>query len=274
MVLDNGVLTAFLLTLVAGLSTGLGGLVALIARHINARLLSTALGFSAGVMVYVSLVDIFDYSKDLLIDSIGNRSGHLLAVAALFLGMMVAAVIDKLVPEHENPHSVQKVEQMDAADSARRTGVEGKLLRMGLLSALAIAVHNFPEGIATFVASLKDVSLGIPIAIAVAIHNIPEGVAVAVPVYCATGERKKAFFYSFLSGLAEPAGALVGYLILLPLINDIVFGVIFAAVAGIMVFISFDELLPTAEQYGEHHLAIYGLLSGMAVMAISLVLFG
>lgn len=280
-VLDDGVLIAFILTLVAGLSTGLGGLIALIARHINARLLSIALGFSGGVMVYVSLVDIFDYAKDLLIDNVGSRSGHFLAVAALFLGMMVAALIDKLVPEHENPHSVQKVEhlekveQLEKADEFQGCGVaSGKLLRMGVLSALAIAVHNFPEGIATFVASLKDVSLGIPIAVAVAIHNIPEGVAVAVPVYCATGERKKAFFYSFLSGLAEPAGALVGYLILLPLISDLVFGVIFAAVAGIMVFISFDELLPTAEEYGEHHLAIYGLLSGMAVMAISLVLFG
>jgi ZIP family zinc transporter len=271
---DNSVLIAFVLTIIAGLSTGLGGLIAILARQINARLLSTALGFSAGVMVYVSLVDIFDYSRDLLIDTVGNRSGHLLAVAALFLGMLVAAVIDKLVPEYENPHSVQKVEQMDQADAMRSCGANGRLLRMGFLSALAIAVHNFPEGIATFVASMKDVNLGIAITVAVAIHNIPEGVAVAVPVYCATGERKKAFFYSFLSGLAEPAGALVGYLILLPLINDVVFGVVFAAVAGIMVFISFDELLPTAEEYGEHHLAIYGLLSGMAVMAISLVLFG
>jgi ZIP family zinc transporter len=270
----NGVVIAFVLTLVAGLSTGLGGLIALIVRQINARLLSTALGFSAGVMVYVSLVDIFDYAKDLLIENVGNRSGHLLAVAALFLGMLVAAIIDKLVPEYENPHSVQKIEQMERADSSGHCGANGRLLRMGVLSALAIAVHNFPEGIATFVASMKDVSLGIPIAVAVAIHNVPEGIAVAVPVYCATGERRKAFFYSFLSGLAEPAGALVGYLILLPLINDVVFGVIFAAVAGIMVFISFDELLPTAEEYGEHHLAMYGLLSGMAVMAISLVLFG
>lgn len=272
--LHSGFLAAFSLTLLAGLSTGLGSVIALFAKRTNTRLLSTALGFSAGVMVYVSLVDIFGHAKDLLTDSLGSRGGHLLAVVALFFGMLVAAMIDKLVPEYENPHSVRKVEQMEGVDASLEHLENDKLLRMGLLSAVAIAVHNFPEGIATFMAALRDINLGIPIAIAVAIHNVPEGIAVAVPVYYATGDRRKAFCYSFLSGLAEPAGALVAYLILLPLLNDVVFGVIFAAVAGIMVFISFDELLPTAEEYGEHHLALYGLLSGMAVMAISLVLFG
>ena len=152
-------------------------------------------------------------------------------------------------------------------------GEDKKLMRMGLLSALAIAIHNFPEGLATFTAALKDPSLGISIAIAIAIHNVPEGIAVSVPVYYATGNRKKAFAYSFLSGLAEPVGALVGYFILLPFFNDVVFGVLFASVAGIMVFISFDELLPSAEEYGKHHLTIYGLVAGMVVMAFSLLLF-
>jgi len=144
---------------------------------------------------------------------------------------------------------------------------------MGIFSAIAIAIHNFPEGLATFFSAIEDPALGISVAIAVAIHNIPEGIAVSIPVYYSTENRKKAFFLSFLSGLAEPVGALFGYFFLLPYFNGITFGITFAIVAGIMVFISLDELLPTAEQYGEHHLAIYGLIAGMAVMAVSLLLF-
>ena len=146
-------------------------------------------------------------------------------------------------------------------------------MRTGVFTALAIAVHNFPEGLATFVSALQDPGIAIPIVAAVAIHNIPEGIAVSVPIHHASGSKKKAFLYSFLSGLAEPAGALAGWLILMPVMNDIVYGVIFAAVAGIMVFISFDELLPAAREYGEHHYSIYGLIAGMAVMAVSLLLF-
>ena len=145
--------------------------------------------------------------------------------------------------------------------------------RMGLFSALAIAIHNFPEGLATFVGGLQDPALGMSIAVAIAIHNIPEGIAVSVPLYYATGSRQKAFGLSFLSGLSEPVGALVGYFLLFRYFNDFVFGLLFASVAGIMVFISLDELLPTAEKYGEHHVAMYGVVSGMAVMAMSLVLF-
>jgi len=145
-------------------------------------------------------------------------------------------------------------------------------MRVGVFSAIAIGIHNFPEGLATFMAALTDLSLGIPIAIAIAIHNIPEGIAVSVPIYYATGSRKKAFFYSFSSGLAEPVGALIGWLILLPFMNSLLFGIVFAATAGIMIFISLDELLPAAREYGEHHLSIYGLISGMGVMALSLLL--
>jgi ZIP family zinc transporter len=149
----------------------------------------------------------------------------------------------------------------------------GDLYRMGLFTALAIAIHNFPEGLATFTASLKNPSLGLPIAFAIAIHNIPEGVAVSIPVYFATGDRKKAFILSSLSGLAEPVGALIGFLILLPFFNDMIFGLIFASIAGIMVYISLDELLPAARKFGEHHLSIYGLIMGMIIMAVSLLLF-
>ena len=146
-------------------------------------------------------------------------------------------------------------------------------MRMGLYTALAVGIHNFPEGLATFTAALGDPQLGIPIAIAIAIHNVPEGIAVAVPVYYATGSRRKAFKLSLLSGLAEPVGALVGYALLFKIYNNITLGIYFAIVAGILVYISLDELLPSARVYGEHHLSIYGLIAGMAVMAISLMLF-
>jgi zinc transporter, ZIP family len=147
------------------------------------------------------------------------------------------------------------------------------LLKMGVFTALAIGIHNFPEGIATFTSALQDPALGVAIAIAIAIHNIPEGIAVSVPVYFATGDKKKAFKLSFLSGLSEPVGAIVAFLFLMPFLNDIMFGIIFAAVAGIMVFISLDELLPAAKKYDEAHMSIYGLIGGMAVMAVSLLLF-
>ena len=146
-------------------------------------------------------------------------------------------------------------------------------MRMGIFTALAIGIHNFPEGLATFVSALQDPGIAVPIVIAIAMHNIPEGIAVSAPIYHATGSKRKAFIYSFLSGLAEPIGALIGWLILMPFMNETIFGIIFSGVAGIMVFISFDELLPSAREYGEHHLSIYGLIAGMIIMAISLLLF-
>ncbi len=258
---------AFLLTLLAGLSTGIGSLIALLAKRTNRRFLSVSLGFSAGVMVYVSMIEIFAKAQSALTAQLGQRPGSWATVAAFFGGMLFIAVIDKLIPAEKNPHEVKLVEQENAAPPAR------KLMRMGVFTALAIAIHNFPEGLATFVSALQSPSIAIPIVVAIAIHNIPEGIAVSVPIYQATGSRKKAFCYSFLSGLAEPLGALIGWLLLMPIMTDTVFGIIFAAVAGIMVFISFDELLPAAREYGEHHLSIYGLISGMGVMAVSLLLF-
>lgn len=258
---------AFLLTLLAGLSTGIGSLIALLAKRTNRRFLSVSLGFSAGVMIYVSMIEIFAKAQTALTAQLGQRPGSWATVLAFFGGMLFIAVIDKLIPAEKNPHEVKLVEQEDAAPPAR------KLMRMGVFTALAIAIHNFPEGLATFVSALQSPSIAIPIVVAIAIHNIPEGIAVSVPIYQATGSRKKAFCYSFLSGLAEPLGALIGWLLLMPIMTDTVFGIIFAAVAGIMVFISFDELLPAAREYGEHHLSIYGLISGMGVMAVSLLLF-
>jgi ZIP family zinc transporter len=265
----SSVLIAFGLTVFAGLSTGIGSAIAFFARRTNTKLLSVSLGFSAGVMIYVSFVELFVEASHSLKSELGETAGNWATAGAFFGGILVIALVDKFVPSFENPHEIRKVEDMENAD---RAADYRKLFRMGILAALAIAIHNFPEGLATFMSALKDVKLGIPIAVAIAIHNIPEGIAVSVPIFYATGNKKKAFVYSFLSGLAEPVGAIVGYLILMPFFNDIVFGILFAAVAGIMVFISLDELLPSAREYGEHHLSIYGLTAGMVIMAVSLLL--
>ena len=264
----NNILFAFGLTLFAGLSTGIGSALAFFTKRTNKVFLSVSLGFSAGVMIYVSFVEIFGEAKHILTDVHGEKIGLWYTVLAFFLGILIIGIIDRLVPSLENPHEIRKIEDINKPITK-----DNKLMRMGLFSALAIAIHNFPEGIATFSAALIDPSIAIPIAVAIAIHNIPEGIAVSVPIYYATGDRKKAFWLSFSSGLAEPVGALFGFILLSSFLNETVLGLLFAAVAGIMVFISLDELLPTAEEYGKHHSAIYGLIAGMAVMAISLLMF-
>lgn len=252
----NNLIVAFALTLFAGLSTGIGSTLAFFTKKTNTRFLAVSLGFSAGVMIYVSMIEIFFKAKDSLVSEFGIKTGSWITVTAFFGGMFLIALIDKIIPSYENPHEFHEIKDMDKG----KNGVDGNLMRMGTFTALAIAIHNFPEGLATFTAALKEPTIAVPITVAIAIHNIPEGIAVSVPLYFATGDRKKAFIYSFLSGLSEPLGALIGYLILLPFMSDSTFGILFAAVAGIMVFISIDELLPAAEKYGEHHLSVYGLI--------------
>lgn len=264
----ENILFALGLTVFAGLSTGIGSMMAFFSKKFNPKFLAGALGFSAGVMIYVSFIEIFVKAKDSLTSLYGMRTGYFYTTAAFFGGIALIALIDKLVPSFENPHEHR---DMDAVNEDEINAM--KLKRMGIFSALAIGIHNFPEGLATFVGALQDPALGISIALAIAIHNIPEGIAVSVPIYYATKSRKKAFTLSFLSGLAEPIGALLGYFLLMRFFNEAVFGYTFAGVAGIMVYISLDELLPTAEEYGEHHIAIYGLVSGMVIMAGSLLLF-
>lgn len=263
---DN-LLFAFGLTLFAGLATGVGSFIGLLHKKFNPKFLAASLGFSAGVMIYVSLVEIFAKAKDSLSLEYGDKTGYWMTVVGFFAGIALIGIIDKLIPSGENPHELNKTKDYDNSKHAKT-----KLMRLGLFSALAIGIHNFPEGLATFLAAIENPTLGISIAVAIAIHNIPEGLAISVPIYYATGNKKKAFILSFLSGLAEPIGALVGYFILQYFFSDATFGLVFAAVAGIMVYISLDELLPTAEEYGEHHIAIYGLIAGMALMSVSLVL--
>jgi len=273
LLMDIRILHAFLLTTFAGLSTGIGSAIALLARRTNAKLLSVSLGFSAGVMIYISFVEILAEAENIFCSRFGEFSGSIYTAIAFFGGIFLIAIIDKFIPSFENPHEVRSVEDM----SQKITKKNNRLYRTGIFTALVVAIHNFPEGIATFMTALHDPSIGIAIAIAIAIHNIPEGIAVSVPIYYATGNRRKAFWYSFLSGLAEPAGAILAYLILFQFIesgdSEVFFASIMAAVAGIMVFISLDELLPSAKEFGEHHWAVYGLIAGMALMAVSLIAF-
>ncbi|NLM46154.1 MAG: zinc transporter ZupT [Firmicutes bacterium] len=264
----SALLFAFSLTLLAGLATGIGSLLAYFTGRTNTRFFSVALGASGGVMIYISFLEILPEAQLKLTSALGRTPGSWAAVAGFFGGILLAAVIDRLVPETGNPHEVHRIE--NCADCI--TGEDSRMLRVGLFTAITIAVHNFPEGLAAFISALEHTSVGIAVAVAIAVHNIPEGIAVFVPVYLATGNRRKAFLLSFLSGLSEPVGALVGYFFLLPFYNDVLSGIIFALVAGIMVFISLDELLPTAREYGEAHLAIYGVTAGMLIMAISLLL--
>ena len=266
MALDRGVLFAFLITLAAGLCTGLGSLVALFGSRFQPRLLSLALSFSAGVMLFVSFVEIYPKARQAMTAALGAQAGHGATLLAFFAGIAAFALLDRLLPEHAL--------QSDALASTRPVppGSSAALLRTGLFTALAIAIHNFPEGLATFVAAIASPRLGLGIAIAIAIHNIPEGLAIAVPIQQATGSRLQAMGLSFASGLAEPIGALVGYGLLRQLFNEVVFGCIFASVAGMMVYLCFDELLPSARSHGAHGLMMAGVVSGMAVMGLSLVL--
>lgn len=266
--MDENVLLAFGLTIVAGLSTGIGSALAFFTKRTNKTFLSMALGFSAGVMIYVSMIEIFVKAQAALAEVHGEPVATWITVCAFFGGIVVIAIIDRLIPAYENPHEAHSIEEMENGRAQ-----DNRLMRMGLFTALAIGIHNFPEGLATFFGALTDPAVGIAIAIAIAIHNIPEGISVSVPIYFATGSKKKAFWLSFLSGVSEPVGALIGYTILKPLFSPTVFGLLFAGVAGIMVFISLDELLPTAKEYETGHAAIYGLILGMAVMALSLLLF-
>ncbi|MCQ4627489.1 zinc transporter ZupT [Corynebacterium sp. CCUG 65737] len=250
---------AFGFSLFAGLSTGLGGLIVALKNTPSQRFLAGALGLSAGVMVFVSLVELLPEGVDGLSEA-GRSRPDVWAAVAFFAGIALIAVIDRFVPEEINPHEGPDVR------------AAGRMRRVGVMTALAIAIHNFPEGFATFFVALQDPAFALPIAVAIAIHNIPEGIAVAVPMREATGSKWRAAWWATLSGLAEPLGAVVGYLLLRPFIGPEALGVVFAAIAGVMVFVSIDKLLPTAIETGRHHTAIYGFVAGMAVMAVSLLL--
>ena len=290
------------LTVFAGMATGIGSCIAFLAKRTNYRFLSVATGFSAGVMLYVSFVEIFYKGVDSLVETYGEPMGHWVNAASFFGGMLLIGLIDAFIPNAENPHEThsarefaplhdanapdpdfealhEKIENHSELGLHDHSAHHQKLMRMGLFTALAIGIHNFPEGLATFLAALQDPGLGVAIAIAIALHNIPEGISVSIPIYYATGNRRKAFLYSVLSGVSEPIGAVIAYIVLRVTVGGEggvvpphVMGILFGGVAGIMVYISLDELLPTSRAYGKGHDSLLGLIGGMVVMALSLLL--
>ena len=275
----SGLISALILTLIAGSATGIGGALVLFKKKISSNFLAGALGLSAGVMIFISLAELFPEAQAMISD-IGLQHGEAFVLIAFFVGMGIITLIDFTIPEYENPHEASGLSLSDktaAVGVLEHTGGEKALHRLGLLSALAIAVHNFPEGIATFIGALNDPEMGAGITFAISIHNIPEGIAVAIPIYYATKSKGKALLYATLSGLSEVVGAA------LCLAITAIFGIeltggspafplVLSAVAGIMIYISLDELLPTAEKYGKHHIAIAGVVGGMAIMGISLLI--
>ena len=261
----SSVLVALLVTLAAGLATGLGSLLVVFARGPNPRLLAFGLAFAGGAMVYVSLSEILNKSIASFSTAYGAKMGFTCATLAFLAGMVAIMLIDMLVP---NPH-----DSLASDDPTLREHNRDYIRRVGLMTAVAITAHNFPEGLATFFATLESPAVGLPLAFAIAIHNIPEGIAIAVPVYYATGNKGYAFIASLLSGLAEPVGAAIGYGLLSSVLSEAVFGAVFGVIAGVMVFLAIDELLPAAKRYAKGHETVYGLVSGMGVLAISLVLF-
>jgi ZIP family zinc transporter len=272
----NGIISALILTLIAGAATGIGGALVLFKKKISSDFLAGALGLSAGVMIFISMAEMFPEAQA----TIGIPHGRTFVLIAFFVGMGLITLIDFVIPEYENPHEATGL-SLDARTAAvgvlEQTGNEKALHRLGLMSALAIAVHNFPEGIATFIGALNDPEMGAGITFAISIHNIPEGIAVAIPIYYATKRKGKALLYATLSGMSEVIGALLCLAVTaisgIELTGDgPAFPIVLAAVAGIMIYISLDELLPTAEKYGKHHIAIAGVVAGMAIMGISLLI--
>jgi len=260
--LSDNLTLAFAVTTAAGLATGVGAALGLFAKTTNHRFLALALGFSAGVMLYISFIEIVPKGVAKLATDQSEVQAMVWASGAFIAGLLIMALLYRVLPDWEEqpPQGLAK-------------GARHPLLGAGILVALAVAVHNFPEGIATFFVTLEDPAIGGATAVSIAIHNIPEGIAVSVPLYYALGKRWLAFLGGLVSGLAEPLGALLGYLLLEPFITDTLLGVLFAIVAGIMVYISIDSLLPAAREYHRGQLAMYGVIAGMAVMAASLILF-
>jgi len=268
--MNSSIGTALILTSIAGLATGIGSCIAFFAKRTDEKFLSFSLGLSAGVMIYISFMEILHESRINLSLLYGERAGNIYTILGFFGGVLIAALIDRVLPSFENPHEIRSVEELSGGRPRKGQG----MARVGIITAFAVALHNLPEGIATFMAAMHSTELGIALAFAVAIHNIPEGIAISIPIYFATGSKRKAFFYSFLSGMTEPLGALICYLILMPFISIVTLNITLAVVAGIMIYIALDELLPASHEYGHYHISLYGVISGMLLMAGSLIMIG
>ena len=254
--MEQSAMFALILSFLAGISTVLGACIVFFSKQKSKRTISFSLGFSGGVMICVSFTDLFPFAETTLVKSYGNIKGVLLTILYMLSGVIFAMLIDNFIP-HES-----KVTVSDKTNNA-------KLFRVGLVSMIAITLHNFPEGIATFMSSYQNAALGISISLAIAMHNIPEGIAVAMPIYYSTGKRTKALKYTFYSGLSEPVGALLAFFILKPFISEFLLGLIFAFVMGIMLYICFEELIPSSREYGYTKLSLCSIFLGICIMPIT-----
>lgn len=263
---EQNVLIALMVTVFAASTTMIGALSMIGAKESNPRLLAFGLSFAGGAMIYISLVEIFVKSQISFGEIFAEKHAYSAATLAFFAGVFLLAILDKLLP---NPHiKLARPHDVQSDESKRK-----QLSKVGLMATLAITAHNIPEGMATFFSTLDSPTIGISLAIAIAIHNIPEGLSIAIPVYYATGSKKKAVLATFVSAIAEPIGAILGYLVLAPFIGPAVYGSLFGVIAGAMVYLALDELLPTAKRYAQGHETVYGIVSGMALIALSLVMF-
>lgn len=262
----SNVAVAFVSSALAGLATMLGALIVFVSKSDNKKFLSSALGFSAGVMIFISFMEMMPMAQENFMKTMADKNAQWMVLASFFGSMAVFGLISHLVPEADAPHDIKTEHEIEARSE------ELALEKVGLKSAIAIGIHNFPEGMVTFMTSLMDPAMGLSIAVAIAMHNIPEGIGVAAPIYFATGDKKRALWLTFLSGVSEPVGAILAYLLLRPFLTPALFGVVFGAISGIMVLISFDELLPASRAYGETHLSLLGLIFGMMVMGVSLII--
>ena len=251
-----------LMTFLAGFATIIGGFITFLVKKDNLKILSLGLGFSAGVMIFVSLTEILSTAEELL-KIYYPVDYHWIMFWGFIVGVIVSKLIDTFVPDHVEEDLI------DGYDNCKRTC---RIKRAGLLTAIAIAIHNFPEGLGTFLVTSQDVTIGISVALAIALHNIPEGIAVALPIYHATGKKRMAIWYSFWTGMTEPLGALIGLALLHWFLPQVFVGFFMAAVVGIMIYISFDTLLPLSHEYGDWHYAIAGIMSGIIVIWASLLL--
>lgn len=258
------------LTTIVGLTMGFGSLLSYLVKRSNRKFLSLSLSFSAGIMIYTAFMAILPEGIHLLEENLGE-AGYYIALLAFFGGMFLTALVEKIVhrfgghhhgfeEEHEHHHHEHEHEHEHNHHTTN----------LGIMSAIAIAIHNLPEGLAVYTTGLKDISLAIPIAIGVILHNIPLSIAITMPIFYATGSRKKGFIYSLMVGLCQPLGAILGHLILSNFLNDVVHGILFALVGGIMIFISLDELLPISRKDDDHHIGIYVTILGMMIMAIAM----
>ncbi len=255
----NDAVRAILLSLVAGFSTMLGAVGIFSKNGSSKKVVTFSLGFAAGVLISITFTELIPQSQALIGGTFGKRPSVLLVVGCLVAGMLMTYAIDRLIPHHESLESGDKVHE--------------NLFRTGVVSMLAIAMHNLPEGIATFMAGYKDASLGVSIAIAISLHNIPEGISVAIPIYAATGSKKRALYYTFLSGIAEPAGAILAFLILRPIINDLFLGVVFSLISGVMLYVAIEEMIPSSRQYGHTRLALFSSFAGICLMPITTIIY-